>query len=198
MLEIPSRSPSTANLPAELTEYDGTAEPRRGAAAVAVKDVGVTFYVRLLRPRCLGWDVKIISLIYFSVNTSLCNVSSAIFDTFECARGKRYYCCARDDDAGHLAEKNGRLTVKHIALIRPSRAGRAEPEMHLSAQTLAHTLTHTRALTPPLTHAHIFISKVIKSLRKEASFENSNKCFNHFITKRVFNKWVMKRRRQVS
>lgn len=63
-------------------------------------------------------------------------------------QGKRYYCCARDDSAGHLAENNDHFTVKHIALIRSSNAGRAELEMHLSADTRAHIYMHA------LSHLH--------------------------------------------
>lgn len=67
--------------------------PGAGLAVVAVKGLGVTFYVCLLRPGPIRWDGKRIRLIYFSVNTSLCDMSSAISDTrtysiFECARGK--------------------------------------------------------------------------------------------------------------
>lgn len=56
-------------------------EPRQEVVVVAVKGLGVTFYVWLLRPCCKSWGVKIIRLIYFSVNTSLCDMSSAICDT---------------------------------------------------------------------------------------------------------------------
>lgn len=56
-------------------------EPRQGVVVVVVKGLGVTFYVWLLRPCCISWDVKIIRLIYFSVNTSLCDMSSVICDT---------------------------------------------------------------------------------------------------------------------
>lgn len=56
-------------------------EPRQEVVVVAVKGLSVTFNVWLLRPYCKSWGVKIIRLIYFSVNTSLCDMSSAICDT---------------------------------------------------------------------------------------------------------------------
>lgn len=159
MLVILNWSPFSVHLIAEMT-LNMVAAWSQGVVVVAVKGLGVSFYVWLLRPCRISGHVKIIGLIYFSVNTSLCNMSSAICDTcmyIWMCQGKRYYCCAHDDGAGHLAENNGHFTVKHIALIRSSHAGRAELEMHLSAQTLVHTFTCVHSHTSTHAHSHFHL-----------------------------------------
>lgn len=74
ILVILNWSPFSVHLIAEMT-LNMVAAWSQDVVVVAVKGLGVSFYVWLLRPCHISGDVKIIGLIYFSVNTSLCGMS---------------------------------------------------------------------------------------------------------------------------